>query len=485
MKRRRASRPRSRKWLAMALATTSLLAAPVLASGSDDQVERAQERAARDADRATERASRDEAGFVEDLARIREDAARDPARAARDEARLEEDRLDDLADAQEDAAKDREDYLDDLADAQEDLADDISDAAEDAGEYGSSSEMRDLATAELPEYDSRGYPVRRGEVIALDMGTGQLAEAQRQGFAVIARERLASLDAEVTRLSVPEGMDAGEALALARSIAPEAAVDLVHYYGLLVTQSGPARGGSGGEMRRREGQLTIGMIDTGIVGHAALSETSIEIRDFSEGGGGVPTAHGTAIASILASEGSRTIFAANIFRGQPDRPHTSADSLARALEWMVANQVPVVNISLSGPRNAILDRLVQRTIANGTVIVAAAGNGGPTAPPAYPAALRNVVAVTAVDRNNRVYRYANQGRYIAVSARGVDEPAARVGGGIAHYSGTSFATPHVAAWMARCMSERAVGICTANMRQEARDLGEPGFDPVYGHGLLE
>lgn len=490
MNRKHASLPVAAKWLAIALATTALVPLAALAGGPpDDPADRAIERAQRDAERAADRASRDEARFAEDRASIREDAANDAARAARDEARLEEDRQEDLIRQQEEAAKDQEDYLEDLAKAQEDLADDLADAAEDAAkdaaDYGSSEGMRDLAEDERPEFDDRGYPVRRGEVVALDLAEAQITEAQRQGFKVIGREQLESLGSEVTRLSVPDGMNAAEALSLARRIAPDAAVDLVHYYGLLVTQGGPGGSGSRGELRRREGRLTIGMIDTGVVGHPALRETSIEIRDFSEGIGGVPTAHGTAIASILSSEGSRRIFAANIFRGDPGHPHSTADSLARALEWMVANRVPVVNISLSGPRNAILDRLVQRTIANGTVIVAAAGNGGPTAPPAYPAALRNVIAVTAVDRNNRVYRYANQGRHIAVAARGVDEPAARPGGGIMRYSGTSFATPHVAAWMARCMSDRGAGACSASLRREAHDLGEPGYDPVYGHGLVE
>lgn len=478
-------RPRARIWLMMAMATTAFAAAAGYANNPDDRIERAQERAARDAERAaeraTEQAARNELRFVEERARIQEDAARDPERAARDMARLEEDRLEDIAKQQEDAAKDREDYLDDLADAREDLAD----AAEDASHYGSSAEMRDLAQSENPEYDSRGFPVRRGEVVALDLGEAELAEVQRLGFTIVSREQLIALSAQVTRLSVPQGMEAEEALDLARRIAPDAAMDLVHYYGMQLAPSGTSAGTAAGEMPRRGGRLTIGMIDTGIVGHPALSETSIEIRDFSGGAGGVPTGHGTAIASILASEGSSRIFAANIFRGSASRPHTSADALIRALEWMAANHVPVVNISLSGPRNAILDRLVQRTIASGTAIVAAAGNGGPTAPPAYPAALRNVVAVTAVDHNNRIYRYANQGRYIWVAARGVDEPAASTSGGLARYSGTSFATPHISAWMARCMTSAAMSTCTANLQREARDLGEPGFDPVYGYGLVE
>lgn len=490
MNRRHASLPTAATWFAIAVATTALVPLAALAGGPpDDPADRAIERAQRDAERAAERASRDDARFAEERARIRDDAADDATRAVRDEARLQEDRQEDLIRQQEQAAKDQEDYLKNLAKAQEDLADELADAAEDAAEdvddYGSSEGMRDLAGDERPEYDDRGYPVRRGEVVALDLAEAQIAEAQRQGFKVIGRERLESLGAEVTRLSVPDAMTAAEALSLARRIAPDAAVDLVHYYGMLVPQGGPEGSGSKGEMRRREGRLTIGMIDTGVVGHPALRGTSIEVRDFSEGKGGVPTAHGTAIASILSSEGSSKIFVANIFRGDSSRPHTTADSLALALEWMVANRVPVVNISLSGPRNAILDRLVQRTIANGTVIVAAAGNGGPTAPPAYPAALSNVIAVTAVDRNNRVYRYANQGRHIVVAARGVDEPAARPGGGIVRYSGTSFATPHVAAWMARCMGGRGAGACTASLRREARDLGEPGYDPVYGYGLVE
>ena len=152
---------------------------------------------------------------------------------------------------------------------------------------------------------------------------------------------------------------------------------------------------------------------------------------------------------------------------------------------MVGNDVSVVNMSLSGPRNAILDRLITQAVGRGTLIVAAAGNGGPSAPPAYPAALRPVVAVTAVDSDRRVYRYANQGTYITVSALGVGQPAADTRGGISRFDGTSFATPHVAAWMARCLTRNNAAACGRTLRRSARDLGEPGYDPIYGYGLIE
>jgi subtilisin family serine protease len=155
---------------------------------------------------------------------------------------------------------------------------------------------------------------------------------------------------------------------------------------------------------------------------------------------------------------------------------------------MVSRDVAVINISLAGPRNDILDTLIARVVAQGHFVVAAAGNGGPAAPPAYPAAIPKVVAVTAVDRANRVYRYANQGDYIAFAATGVAVPAAAPHNSIAAFSGTSFASPHIAAELARCLQQagRRDGTrCLGAMQLAARDVGAPGRDPVYGYGVLD
>jgi subtilisin family serine protease len=98
------------------------------------------------------------------------------------------------------------------------------------------------------------------------------------------------------------------------------------------------------------------------------------------------------------------------------------------------------------------------------------------------------VTVIPVDGQSHIYRYANQGHYITVAAPGVSVAAADAGGGIARYSGTSFAAPHIAAWMARCLSKSgsgAGGACSAKMVKSAKDLGAPGRDPVYGYGLIE
>lgn len=460
------------------LSTTAIFAR----DGRDpDRTDRATEQADRDVSRAAERADRDQARYLEERAKIMDEAAKDPQRAAEEMAKLEEDRQEDLQKATEDAAKD-------ATDAAEDAAKDAAEAAEEAtenhGMSGSSEGMRGVGQSENPDHDSRGYPVRRGEIIALDLSAGGLREAQAKGYRVVAREELPSLGGSLTRLAVPAPIEPEAAIDALQAIEPQATFDYTHYYGLQVSPSGAAISSRAGKLPHKTGSFSVGMIDTAVAAHGTLDGTALTRKDFSSGKAGVPIEHGTAVASILASDGARSLYVANIFRGGTASPFTSAEAIASALEWMASNRIPVVNMSLSGPRNAILDKLIERTSERGTVIVAAAGNSGPTAPPAYPAALPSVVAVTAVDAKMRVYRYANQGKYLDVASRGVNEPAAKASGGTALFSGTSFATPHVAAWLARCMQNTRGGSCSQQLVTSAKDLGAPGHDAIYGYGFV-
>ncbi|TIQ01951.1 MAG: peptidase S8, partial [Mesorhizobium sp.] len=91
-------------------------------------------------------------------------------------------------------------------------------------------------------------------------------------------------------------------------------------------------------------------------------------------------------------------------RGERQDDRSDAYYLLRALDLLSARGVQVTNMSLSGPANALLEQFVRKLSERGMVIVAAAGNGGPRAEPAYPAAYAEVIAVTAVDRMKRPYR---------------------------------------------------------------------------------
>lgn len=456
-------------------------------SGSIDRADRAAQKAAEDLSKVQDRATRDATRYAEERAKILADAEKDPVKAAEDLAKLDADAAKWEADRAEDTAKIEADLAEEESKIREDAAKEAERSTDDNS--GSSKAMDDIGQSENPDRDRSGFPVRRGEIVALDLGDKAIAEAGAQGFAVIEKIQLEQLGRSIVRLSLPEGMDGKVAIGLIGRLDPQATVDFTHYYGMQPAGERAEAGDRKAKLDRKRGSLRIGMVDTPVANHPFLKPTRIEQRSF--GAGTAASAdHGTAVASILASEGTQRLSVADIFRGgASDTPFTSADAVARGLEWMSAEHLPVINMSLAGPRNAILDTMILRAIRKGAVVVASAGNGGPSAPPAYPAALPQVIAVTAVDEHDRAYRYANQGRYITVAARGVHEPAASARGGFGYYSGTSFATPHVAAWMARCMEktrQQAVDAkrCTDQLIASARDLGAPGHDMVYGHGVI-
>ena len=109
---------------------------------------------------------------------------------------------------------------------------------------------------------------------------------------------------------------------------------------------------------------------------------------------------------------------------------------------------------------------------------------GPGAPPAFPAALDGVIAVTAVDVDGRLFEPANRGDYVDVAAPGVRVIAPAAG----PETGTSFAAPFVTAWVAAKIAEGGPADAAAMHRAiaaTARDLGPAGRDPDFGWGLLQ
>jgi subtilisin family serine protease len=342
--------------------------------------------------------------------------------------------------------------------------------------------------AEL-DRDPRGELVVRAEVVAIDITPAALEKAIAAGFRVLRTEALVDLGIDLTVLQTPDGMSAARGVKRLRKLDPEGTYDFNHVYldSGLVAEQVPVHAGANQPVAPGEGTVArIGLIDTGVdADHAALRAS--RLHHFGCDGRRVPDMHGTAVASILV--GRRNIgdlYAADVYCGEPTGG--AVDGVAAALGWMARERVAVVNVSLVGPRNALLKRAVDRLVARGHIIVAAVGNDGPASPPLYPAAYEGVVGVTAVDGKHRVLIEACRGKQVDFAAQGSDMTAAtQAPDDYAAVRGTSFAAPRVAALLAEMPTPDVVRReqLLAKLATAARDLGKPGRDDVYGAGMVE
>jgi hypothetical protein len=350
--------------------------------------------------------------------------------------------------------------------------------------------------------DSDDEAFEPGEVIVVDPPADFLRTMGGEGYALIERIRLETLNLTVMRLRIPTGTSVGDALAAIGAKFPSVVSGANHYFR-------PGAGQQGnyghqvfgwGDVSESCGKgLRIGMVDTIVdLDHPALKGRDIARSSFlpKKTRAGVSD-HGTAVAAILvgADGGGHwngllpgaSLYAANIFSETQDGGiKASLGSMMQALDWLASKNVQVVNISLAGSENNVLSLLMERAAAKGLAIVAAAGNGGAQAKPAYPAAHPKVLAVTAVDQQLAPYNHANQGDYIDFAAPGVALWTAQNGGG-ALQSGTSFAAPFITGAVAL---QIAAGVppdpdtLRSRLRQATKDLGTPGRDAVFGWGLV-
>ncbi|HCK83184.1 MAG TPA: hypothetical protein DHW63_01270 [Hyphomonadaceae bacterium] len=350
-----------------------------------------------------------------------------------------------------------------------------------SGEHGFASnegEQRTLAV----ETDENGEERVAGE--ALLAGTQADVEAALgAGFTAISQTSLPSIDCAMVRLALPAGMSVEQAVATLKQLAPNALVtaNTVYQHAQASISATP----SSRSARTPAYRGVMGVIDTGVSAAALAANGVVSQRAFA-GGAPVSREHGEAVAALAIEQGIR-VQVADVFSGTAAGGEVaSAESIAAALDWMVETRVPVINISIEGPNNALLQALVGRASERGHVIVAAAGNGGPLATPAFPAAFERSIAVTAIDGNDRPYVRANRGGYIDFAANGVNVRV-QSGGHELLVSGTSFAAPLVAARIAEQMGTpsptRATEILS-ELRQRAVDLGAPGRDPIFGWGAV-
>ena len=349
--------------------------------------------------------------------------------------------------------------------------------------------------------DPHGELVVRGELLAQPGTPAARAALEAAGFRVLREDTLDGLDLAWLVLRPPSGMAPADALERARALDPDGAYDFHHVYvgsgavgapGVSGTASAPpqaaARVPAGGAPA-----LRVGLVDSGVDDrHPAFAHTQVQRHGCEDGAH--PAPHGTAVASLMVGEDGAfrsalphaTLYAADAFCDAPTGG--SVEAVARELAWLARMQVAVVNVSLVGPPNQILQRVIAQAVGRGMLIVAAVGNDGPAAPPLYPASWPGVVGVGGVDGRLRLLAEGARGPQVMFVAPGADMVGAASGTrAFAPLRGTSFAAPLVAGLLAASLQQATPAGAGAALARLAADAREPAGGAAregYGRGLV-
>lgn len=134
-----------------------------------------------------------------------------------------------------------------------------------------------------------------------------------------------------------------------------------------------------------------------------------------------------------------------------------------------------------------VSKIVRTAVSRGMVVVAAAGNRDPRGRPSYPAALSEVIAVSAVDPDSKPHASGAIGDYIDLAAPGVGILSTQPGNTFRDSDGSSEAAAHVTGVVALLLEKKANASplqIKDVLESTSTDLGSKGKDRVFGSGLV-
>jgi len=255
--------------------------------------------------------------------------------------------------------------------------------------------------------------------------------------------------------------------------------------------------------------VKVCVVDTGYgLGHPDLPTNAhgVSGTDTSSGSwDGDGHGHGTHCAGTIGAIGNNgkgvvgvnpdpTKFTFHIGKGLSDSGSGTTSAVLAAAEGCAEAGAKIISMSLGGGGWSQSSHDTYKNFYDdGILIIAAAGNGGPTASVSYPAGYPHVMSVAAVDENGQRASFSQNDEQVEIAApgKGVKSTITDSNGqsfSYASWSGTSMACPHVAGVAALVWSH--FPNCTNNqirnaLLKSAADAGAAGCDEDYGHGIVK
>jgi type VII secretion-associated serine protease mycosin len=259
--------------------------------------------------------------------------------------------------------------------------------------------------------------------------------------------------------------------------------------------------------------VTVAVVDSGSGPHPDLADNLLPGRSFfssveTQDGNDIDTSgHGSHVAGIIAAAANNGIGGSGVAPNAKILPIKVLDQIgqgdardvAAGVRFAADNGAKVINLSLGGTTESpSLTQAIQYATDKGALVVAAAGNGGATDAPKWPAALDLTIAVTAINPSKNAASFDQRGDYIDIAAPGTDILSTSRGiykaekclleePRMCFESGTSMAAGFVAGAAALLFAAEP-RMTNTQVRdillRTATDIGEPGRDQTFGFGVI-
>jgi subtilisin family serine protease len=197
--------------------------------------------------------------------------------------------------------------------------------------------------------------------------------------------------------------------------------------------------------------VRVAVIDSGVdERHPDLLGQVVLKENFVDGNPYAPEVHGTAVAGIIGANAGNGVGIEGVASNAQlmalracweDPQHATrcnSFTLGKALNFAIMKKARVINLSVAGPPDRLLDTLLDTALAQGIVVVVAVDRQDPSG--GFPASHPGVLAVADEDSEAM--------RNDVWMAPGRDIPTTAPGGRWSFVSGSSYACAHVSGMVA-------------------------------------
>lgn len=236
------------------------------------------------------------------------------------------------------------------------------------------------------------------------------------------------------------------------------------------------------EKKEEKQEIVVAVIDTGADSSSKILKGRIKDNGYIPDTNG----HGTLMAEIIASNTGEEVRILPIQAFDENGKGTVSTTYLAMME-AIEKKADIINLSVSGKGTSpMLASAIRQAKEAGIPVIVSAGNNGADTTDYMPGNITDALTVSAVTENKETAAYSNHGKEVDFCAIGTvtKDNGTKDTFDDVTYEGTSVSAAYLTAYASMILAENPQADVEACLKESAEDLGETGWDSLYGYGYI-